>query len=137
MEKETEQAKSSKIDTALSIGATFMGMFMGRKKLSHSTLGRASTSFRRAGKIKKEMRDVDVAKEKLDVLLENFKELEAKLQEEIKDIQQQTDPATEVFETLSIKPKKMNTSVPLMTLGWLPYVETSIGRMEPAWREKD
>lgn len=132
VEKEEQQAKASKIDTAISIGTTIFGMFMGRKKLSSSTIGRASTSMRKAGRISKEGRDVEFAKQQMESLEDDMKNLEMKLQEEIDLIKENSNPADEVFEKIVIKPKKLNTSVSYVSLGWVPYVETEKGRMEKA-----
>jgi len=135
IEKEEMQAKASKVDTAISIGATIFGMFLGRKKLSRTTISRAGTSMRRAGRISKEKRDVELAKERLNLLVDDLSALEEKLQNEISIIKEETDCSKEQFETVVISPKKINTSVTFSALGWVPYAEVSKGRMEKALRK--
>jgi len=52
VEREAEQAKQSGIQTAISVGATLLGAFMGRKAVSATTVGRAATAARGAGTIR-------------------------------------------------------------------------------------
>ena len=48
VERETSQAKQAGMQTAVSFGATLLGAFVGRKKVSSSTLSKATTAMRRA-----------------------------------------------------------------------------------------
>jgi len=59
---EAEQAKQQKIQTAISMGATLLGAFVGRKAISYSTLGRATTTLRGAGRTLKETQDIERAR---------------------------------------------------------------------------
>jgi len=43
VEREAEQAKQQKMQTAVSVGATLLSAFVGRKAISYSSLGRATT----------------------------------------------------------------------------------------------
>ena len=55
-----EQAQSTQqtLQTAVSIGATILGAFLGRKAVSTASLGRATTAARGAGRAMKEREDV-------------------------------------------------------------------------------
>ncbi|UCE08610.1 MAG: ATP-binding protein, partial [bacterium] len=83
VDREREQAQQQKLQTAISFGTTLLGAFMGRKKMSRSTLGRATTAARGAGRAMKEAKDVDRAEENLQVLQQQLSELQAQLSEEI------------------------------------------------------
>jgi hypothetical protein len=45
-EREKEQANQQKLQTAISVGATLLGAFLGRKAVSTATMGRAATAAR-------------------------------------------------------------------------------------------
>ncbi len=57
-ERESSQATAQKLQTAISFGATLLGAFMGRKAVSATTLGRATTAARGVGRTMKEAEDV-------------------------------------------------------------------------------
>jgi hypothetical protein len=58
VDRETTQASQAKIQTAISIGTTLLGAFLGRKAVSRSTLGTATTAMRGVGRSMKELEDI-------------------------------------------------------------------------------
>ena len=60
-ERESQQVTQQTFQTAVSFGATLLGALMGRKAVSTSTLGRATTTIRGAGRRMKEAEDVERA----------------------------------------------------------------------------
>ncbi|HKP47899.1 MAG TPA: hypothetical protein VJT50_14960, partial [Pyrinomonadaceae bacterium] len=56
--RESEQAKSQKLQTAISFGATVLSSFLGRKTVSLTTLGRATTAARGVSRSMKESQDI-------------------------------------------------------------------------------
>jgi hypothetical protein len=114
-----EQASGSKIQTAISFGATVLGAMFGRKTLSASTLGRASTAARGVGRSMKEAQDVTRAQENVAAVTQQIADLEAKLQEEIADVEGSLQPASEALDTLSLKPKRAGVQVRLLALTWV------------------
>jgi len=133
LEKEELQVKSQKVDAALSIGATMLSAFFGRKSLSRSTLSRAQSSARGASRIVKEMKDVEHAREKRECILTKLTELQEVMTTEIQEIKQRTDPLTEQLDTYTLRPKKSNISVNLVSLAWVPYWKEEDGTITPAW----
>ena len=59
--RESEQATQSQVQVAVSLGATILGALLGRKAVSTSTVGRATTTVRGAGRAMKERQDIDRA----------------------------------------------------------------------------
>ena len=57
-DREGEQARSRKMQTVISFGATVLGSLFGRKKLSTGTLGRATTTMRDIGRTMDQSGDV-------------------------------------------------------------------------------
>jgi len=132
VEREKEQAKQQKLQTAISFGATVLSALMGRKAVSMSTIGRAGTTASRAGRVMKESRDVAMASENLAELERQLAELNAKLAEETGRIQAQ-DPMAEELETVAVRPKKSDISVSLVSLAWAPVWREDRGGIRRAW----
>ena len=133
VEREKEQAQQQKLQTAVSFGATIFSALLGRKTVSRSSLGRASTTVSRAGRILKEKKDVERAEEKLEALQEQVSELEALLREEIERVHADLDPQTEKLETYTLLPNKSGISVTAVTLVWTPSWQDDRGGLIPAW----
>jgi hypothetical protein len=133
VERETEQAKGQKVQTAISFGATLLSSFLGRKRTNLSTLGRATTAVRGVGRSMKESQDVDRAAENVSVISQKLADLEAEFQAETAALERSLDPQTEQLEKVSLKPTKANIAVKLVTLAWAPYRDNAQGEIKPAW----
>ncbi|MBM3175593.1 MAG: ATP-binding protein, partial [Chloroflexi bacterium] len=57
VDREAEQAKQQKMQTAISAGTTLLSAFVGKKAVSYSSLGRATTTVRGASRVMKEAQD--------------------------------------------------------------------------------
>lgn len=134
VEREREQAKGQKFQTAISVGATLLSSFLGRKRASMSTLGRATTAVRGAGRSMKEAQDVDRAEDNVTVIEQKIADLDAEFKSETATLERSFDPQTEQLDTVSLKPTKANISVKLLTLAWAPYWRDSRGQTRPAWK---
>jgi phage host-nuclease inhibitor protein Gam len=134
VEREAQQAQAQKIQTAISFGSTLLGAFLGRKAISASTLGRATTAARGMSRSMKESQDVARAGETVDALQQQFADLEAQLQRETTEMESKVDPMKETLETVVVKPKKTNISVSLVALSWAPYWQDSNGQLISAWK---
>ena len=121
------------MQTAISFGATLLSSFMGRKAVSISSLGRATTAVRGVGRTMKEAKDVDRAQETVEAVSQQLADLDAQFKAETEALEKSIDPQTEQFETISLKPKKANISVKLLTLAWAPYWHDAQGQAVPAW----
>jgi hypothetical protein len=133
VERETEQAQQQKLQTAISFGTTLLGAFLGRKTLSAANLGRATTAARGVGRAMKESQDVARVGETVEALQQQLTHLESQLQGEIAALEVSTDPLTEKFETVTLKPKKTNIAVRLLSLVWLPFWQQGSGSLSSAW----
>jgi len=131
--REAEQAKQQKLQTAISFGTTLLGAFMGRKAVSRSTIGRATTAARGASRAMKEAQDVKRAKESAQVLQQQLYELQEQLTNEIEQVKSSVDPMTENLESYVLRPKKIDISVSLVALTWVPYWQDNKGGIQAAW----
>ena len=120
-EREKAQAQQQKLQTAISVGATILSALTGRRSYVRSTLGRASTAARGAGRILKEGQDVARARENVQVLQKQLEELEAQATYDADLLLKAADPLTEQLETLNAKPRKTDISVRVLGLGWVPW----------------
>lgn len=120
VERESVQASQQKTQTVISFGATLLGAFLGRKKLSSSTLGKATSTLRGVGRSMKESQDISRAEDTAGAIEGQLADLEAAFQAEMVEQQSRLDPATEPLEAVAIKPKKSNVTVQLLTLAWSP-----------------
>ena len=132
--RESEQSSAQKVQTAISFGATLLSSFMGRKSLSFSTLGRATTAARGVSRSMKEAGDVTRAQESVEAVNQQLADLDAQLKAETEAIQQAGDPQTEGLEKVSLKPTKSDIAVKLTTLVWAPYWRDANGRITSAWQ---
>jgi hypothetical protein len=132
-EREREQAGQQKMQTAISVGATLLGAFLGRKAVSTATMGRAATAARAGSRILKETQDVARAGETVEALREQLADLEAQFTAEMQALESTLSPATETFDTVSVKLKKTNITVRLVALSWLPHWQDSQGNVRPAF----
>ncbi len=133
LEKQAEQAKKAKLDTALSVGATLLGAFTGRKVLSQSNISKAKSAMRGVSKSADESQDVKRAQETVEAIDQQIAELNAQFEADTAELESKIDPLTETLDTLSIKPKKTDIQVQLTTLAWLPYWKDEQDNLAPAW----
>jgi uncharacterized protein DUF87 len=132
-EKQQTESRSSQMQAAISVGASILGAFMGRKTISATNIGRATSAIRGAGRVLKESQDVSLAEENVAALQRQLADLEAQFKSESEAIAAATDPLNEKLDTISIKPTKANIAVKLVALAWTPHWRSSSGSMTPAW----
>jgi hypothetical protein len=116
--REQQQAQQQTVQSAVSIGATLLGALMGRKAVSMSTLGRATTAARGVSRSMKETQDISRAKERLEEASRELEEMQRAVESEIAELTA-TAGAVEL-ETIDIKPKRGAVDVRLVTLAWKP-----------------
>ena len=121
------------MQAAISIGASVLGAFLGRKTISSANIGRATTAIRGAGRVLKESQDVNFARENVAALQQQLTDLESRFRAEGEALATATDPLEERLEIISLKPTKSNIAVKLVTLAWMPCWRASDGSTTPAW----
>jgi hypothetical protein len=132
VDREKQQATSAGLQTAISIGATVLGALLGRKAVSATNIGRATTAARGAGRTVQQAGDIARAKEDVAAIDAQIAALEGELQAELDQRAAAADPLTEKLEALSLRPKKSDVSVRFVALAWAPFRGEG-GGAEPAW----
>jgi hypothetical protein len=115
--KEEQQVSQQRLQTAVSVGATIVGALLGRKAISTSTLGRATTAARGVSRSMKETEDVARAQDRLAKAREELAALQAEIESEAAAVAAAGEP---VIETADVKAKRGSVDTRLVTLAWLP-----------------
>jgi hypothetical protein len=113
--REQQQSTQQKLQSAVSIGSTLLGALLGRKALSMSTLGRATTAARGMGRVVKESQDIAGAEARVTEAQSELAELEAELASETAKLE---SVAAVPIEALDVKPKRGGVDVRIVTLAW-------------------
>jgi hypothetical protein len=133
VQKQQEQARQAKMQTAFSVGATLLGAFTGRKTLSSGNISRATGAARKASRAMEESGDVTRANETVAAVQQQMADLQTQFESEANALTEKIDPLTEPLETVSIKPKKTDIQVQLTVLVWAPFWQDEHGNTSPAW----
>ena len=131
--REQEQAKSRKVQAAISFGTAILGAFLGRKAVSVGSASRMGTAMRSASRMQKEKMDVVRARQRAEAINQQMLDLEDRLQADIDKIEFAMDPENEPLDNISIKPKSTNITLEIFGLAWMPYRKNADGRLSPDW----
>ncbi|MCI1277717.1 MAG: ATP-binding protein [Nitrospira sp.] len=131
--KQQTESRSSQVQAAISVGASILGAFLGRKTLSATNIGRATTAMKSAGRVMKESQDVGQAEENVAALQQQLADLEAQFKTESDALAASIDPLSEQLEAISIKSTKANIAVKLVALAWTPQWRDGQGSLSSAW----
>ncbi len=133
VERQKAESAQQKIGTIVSVGATLIGAFLGRKAISATTISKASTAIRSAGRMAKETQDIAQAGETVEAAQQALNELNARFQEEVDAAQAKLGSENEQLESFDVALKKSNVNVKLVSLVWAPYWKTGSGELTAAW----
>ncbi len=133
VEREEEQAKQQKFQTVISLGATVLSAFLGRKAISRTSMGKAATTIRGMSRSRKENQDIERAGENVEALKQDLADLESEFTQETETLASALQNQSENLETVTIRPKKSNITVELFGLGWVPHWQNSEGKRRAAW----
>jgi hypothetical protein len=120
VEREESQYSQQKMQTAISVGATVLDAFLGRKKLSRRSMGRATTAMRGAGRASREKDDIRRAEEALETLVEQKREMEEEFASETAELRDRFDPDGVELETVAVAPRKSDITIHRLVLAWVP-----------------
>ena len=83
VDREKGQARSAQVQTAISVGATILGSLLGNKRVNSTTVGRATTAARGAGRAMQQAGDVKRAEEDAATARADIDDLNAELQRKV------------------------------------------------------
>ncbi len=125
IEKEKSDVKSKTTDTVLSFGMAVLGAFLGRKAISSSTLSRASSGVRHAGRIAKEKEEVKRAEESLALLQGNMENLVMEVEVKVSEVMDKYQLENFKIESFYIKPRRSDIFNLQLALLWEMVPEIS------------
>jgi hypothetical protein len=120
LEREEQQVSQSGMQSAISLGATLVAAVLGRKVLSGSTVGRATTAARGAGRVIKEKQDATRARGTVAAAEAQKDALEAQLAEEVAALETAFDLSHRPLETITVAAKRTGIEVRSVGLVWVP-----------------
>ncbi len=114
--QERQQASAQTLHTMISVGASLLGMFAGRKTVSAANVGRLGTAARAATRLGKERSDIALASETVESVQAQIDQLSAEFQREVDSLPQYGE---ESFESIRLNPRKTGIQVQLCALVWM------------------
>ncbi|MBN1375982.1 MAG: ATP-binding protein [Dehalococcoidia bacterium] len=133
VEREKEQAKQQKMQTALSFGSTILGGFLGRKVLSTGNISRAKSTIGGVSRSRKEAQDIKQATDTVESVKARLEQLDADFKADSAALETKMDMLTGELDKISLRPTKANISIKILALGWLPYWQGNDDKLTPAW----
>ena len=115
--KQKEQARNASFQTAISVGTSILGAFLGRKMLSASTLNKAGTAARGVSRTMQEGADVGVANESLETLRAEKVRIESEFESDSSALTALLEQPA--IESTGLKPARGGITVRLVALGWI------------------
>ncbi len=115
LERETDQYEQAKRSSWISVGSTLMGALLGGRR---SGIGTAARGFGRASQQKG---DIGRAEENLELLQEDFEEMERELQDELDELKERYHPESLELEATEIPPRKSDLKAEDPMILWTPW----------------
>ncbi|MEO1447550.1 MAG: hypothetical protein AAFV46_15205, partial [Cyanobacteria bacterium J06635_11] len=134
VERKAQQAQQKQMDSAIALGSTVLGAFMGRKtgrgRRMANSVGR---TIRTAGRISQSKMDVQQAQEKAAFIRDDLAALETELKQAISELELEFQGTQLTIEPVTISPKSTNITQQCFGLLWLPYRKNDAGKLSPDW----
>lgn len=116
--REAQQASDSKVQAGVSMAATIFGALLGKKAVSASTLGRATTTARGMSRAGRESQDVARAESDVVRAREERDAIAAEAEDAMRVVAE-SSAVDETLERVLVRPKRGGISVQLFSLAWV------------------
>lgn len=116
VDREKEQANQSKMQTAVTFGATLLGAFTGKKLASSTNISRAGSALRGVTRSMQQSGDIGRAEDTLEAYKAALNELELELESEIAAMEDMNSELE--LEEVQIRPKKSDIDVHVLGILW-------------------
>jgi len=133
VEREQAQARQAGLQTAVNVGSTLLGALLGRKAVSATTVGKAATAAKSMGRASQQREDIARAEETVEALQKQLEELQAQFDAEAHALAEVTDQLLTDTDHVTVKPRKTDISVQLVSLVWMPHWQDEGGNLTQAW----
>ena len=135
VEEQKDQLKQQKWQTAMSVGASVLGAFLGRKAISSTNIGRVATAARSATRIGRESDDVTRADESLGSLQQQLTALQQECETQVAGVSQSLEASSIVLKPVAVTPRKSDIAVGEIALVWMPWRVGADGFPAPAFEQ--
>jgi len=133
VEREQAQARQAGLQTAVNVGSTLLGALMGRKAVSATTVGKAATAAKSMGRASQQREDIARAEETVEALQKQLADLQAQFDTEAHTLAEKMEQLATQVDHVTIKPRKTDISVQLVSLVWVPHWQDEGGGLLAAW----
>jgi hypothetical protein len=133
LDREQAEASKAKWDAAIAFGNSVLGAFLGRKTISKTNVGKATSAAKAAGKAMQRSDDLGTAQRELDAALEKFTELELEFQAEVEKLEATQRPEGLVLQALELAPRKTDITIEQVILAWTPWKVSAGAQPEAAY----
>jgi len=120
-ERERGQLSQQKFQTAISVGATILGAFLGRKAASVGNIGRATTAAKSATRIGRESEDVQRADESAGQIEQRIADLNKECEAAIAALEATADAQQLELRAVNLTPRKSDIAIGRLLLLWTPW----------------
>jgi hypothetical protein len=118
IDRESEQATQSKLDTALSVGTAVLGALLGRKRVSVTSVTRAGTAARRAGNMRKQSGDVKRARERADSIKADIEDLTIAFDDDVAKLEDVFDAQNDALTEVLVRASSTNIQIDWFGIAW-------------------
>ena len=131
-DRQHSQLTEQKLRTVVSVGATILGAFLGKRALTASNVSRAATAVRSATRIGSESQEAAQADESTASVQQRMDALKVQCDQDLQALQTQYDPAGVQLRTVQVSPRKSDTAIGDVVLAWVPWRSGADGFPAPA-----
>jgi hypothetical protein len=131
-EREHSQLTQQKLQTVVSVGATILSAFLGKRAVSATSVTKAATAMRSATRIGSESQDAARADESTAAVQAKIDALKQQCDQEAATLQAQYDPAAVQLRSVQVSPRKSDTAIGEVVLAWVPWRYGADGFPAPA-----
>jgi len=128
LSRESDQYDAAKMSSLMSLGASVLGAFMGRKVTGSRNVSKISAS---ATRTTRQRGDVKRAEESLEQLRLDMQDLSDRLEAEIADLIRELNVENLELEITAIPPRKGDLKIGDPTILWTPWQMTEQGDATP------
>jgi hypothetical protein len=120
IERERAQQSEQRMSSIVSIGASVLGAFLGRRNLSAANVNRAATAARAASRMGRESGDVNRAHESLEALRQKQQDLQQQFDADAAALESRFDATVVPLRKVQVSPRKSDIAVEEVALVWTP-----------------
>jgi hypothetical protein len=130
---EKSQVSKAWLDAGAAVVGSVLGAFVGRKTITKTNVGKATSAAKAAGKAMQRGSGVNSAEHRLDGALREFEDLELQFRSEVEALEAARRPEALVLQPIELTPKKADITVEHVVLAWTPWKTMAGAKPEAAY----